>query len=88
MNAMQVDFNVLKGDIDIAEVETMLSREYDEIWSRTISSRYVYPDRCYYSYAVYVYKEGTGQGREMRSWTPGRSSPWQPADKAGIQVRD
>lgn len=30
---MQVDFNVLKGDIDIAEVETRLSREYDEIWS-------------------------------------------------------
>lgn len=58
---MQVDFNVLKGDIDIAEVETMLSREYDEIWSRAISLRYVCSNRWYYSYAIYIYKEGTGQ---------------------------
>lgn len=52
---MQVDFNVLKGDI--AEVEAVLSREYSEIWSRMISSRYVYPGQRYYSYAVCVYKE-------------------------------
>jgi len=28
---MEVDFNVLKGDIDTAEVETVLSPEYGEI---------------------------------------------------------
>lgn len=31
---MEVDFNVLKGDIDTAEVETVSSREYGEIWYR------------------------------------------------------
>ena len=68
---MEVDFNVLKGDID-TEVETVLSREYSEIWSRTMLSRYVYPGRWYYSYAICVYKEATGQ---ERSWTSERSSP-------------
>lgn len=32
---MELDFNVLKGDIDTAQAETMLSREYSKIWSRT-----------------------------------------------------